>query len=93
MTKHLQTWVQHVKDYATKHNMKYGQALKSSECRSAYKKGGNDNEQEVVNEVKPKRKYVRKNKVEAPSELPKEVLQVISKRKYTRKNPSIPSPI
>jgi len=91
MTKHLQTWVQHVKDYANAHNMKYGQALKSSECRNSYKKGSTNDE--VVNEVKPKRKYVRKNKVEAPSELPKEVLQVISKRKYTRKNPSIPSPI
>jgi hypothetical protein len=50
--------------------MKYEQALKSSECRNAYKTKGHSNE-EVVSEVKPKRKYVRKSKVEAPTELPK----------------------
>ena len=60
MTKHLQTWVQHVKDYANAHNMKYGQALKSSECRNSYKKGSTNDE--VVNEVKPKRKYTRRDK-------------------------------
>ena len=92
MTKHLQTWVNHFKQWASAHNMKYGQALKSSECRNAYKNKGSNND-EVVNEVKPKRKYVRKSKVEAPTELPKEVLQVIQKRKYTRKTPTAPSPI
>ena len=71
MTKHLQTWVNHVKQWASAHNMKYGQALKSSECSNAYKNKGNNND-EVV---KPKRKYVRKSKLETPTELPKEVLQ------------------
>ena len=93
MTNHLQSWVSHVKQWASTHNCKYGQALKSKDCSNAYKNKGNTSEQEVVNEVKPRRKYVRKNKIEAPTELPKEVLQVISKRKYTRKNPAIPSPI
>ena len=85
MTKHLQTWVNHVKQYASQHNCKYSQALKSSEGRNAYKNKG-ANSEETVSEAKPKRKYVRKvNKVEAPTELPKEVLNVIQKRKYTRK--------
>ena len=95
MTKHLMNWVSHVKKWASDNDCKYEQALKSVECRNAYKNKGSNSEQkqEVVNEVKPRRKYVRKNKIEAPSELPKEVLQVISKRKYARKNPAIPSPI
>ena len=95
MTKHLQTWVNHCKQWASEHNCKYAQALKSSDCRNAYKnKGNSSSESETVSEAsKPKRKYVRKNKVEAPTELPKEVLNVIQKRKYTRKTPPIPSPI
>ena len=95
MTKHLQTWINHVKHWASEHNCKYGQALKNTECRNAYKnKGNTPSESETVSEVKPKRKYVRKaNKVEEPTELPKEVLNIIQKRKYTRKTPSIPSPI
>lgn len=84
-------WVSHVKKWASDNNCKYGQALKNSECRNAYKKDSNN--EEVVNDVKPKRKYIRKTKIEEPTELPKEVLQVISKRKYTRKTPAIPSPI
>ena len=58
MTKHLQTWVNHVKQWANAHNVRYGQALKSSECRNAYRNKGSG---EVVSEAKPKRKYVRKN--------------------------------
>jgi hypothetical protein len=95
MTKHLQTWINHVKQWASQHNCKYGEALKNSECRNNYKnKGSSTSNNETVSEAKPKRKYVRKaNKVEAPTELPKEVLNVIQKRKYTRKTPQIPSPI
>ena len=91
MTNHLQTWVNHVKQWASNNNCKYGQALKSVECRNSYKKGNSNDE--PVSEVKAKRKYTRKIKVEAPTELPKEVLNVIQKRKYTRKTPQIPAPI
>ena len=59
MTNHLQTWVNHVKQWASEHNCKYGQALKSSDCRNSYKKGSNSNV-ESVSESKPKRKYTRK---------------------------------
>jgi len=31
-------WVQHVKAYASKHGMKYNEALKDPRCRSSYKK-------------------------------------------------------
>lgn len=31
-------WVQHVKAYASKHGMKYGEALKDPKCKSSYKK-------------------------------------------------------
>ena len=86
MTKHLQSWVNHVKQWANSHNVKYGQALKSVECRENYKKGSSGDESQVE-EVKPKRKYVRKSKIVEPPELPKEVLQVIQKRKYTRRAP------
>ena len=90
MTKHLANWVNHVKKWAQDHDLKYGQALKNADCRQAYKNGSGSEVE--VSDVKPKRKYVRKSKVE-PTELPKEVLEVIQKRKYTRKTPAIPSPI
>lgn len=83
MVSHLQTWVSHCKKWASDHNCKYSQALKSGECRDSYKNRGSEG---TTTEVKTKRKYVRKNKIEAePIELPKEVLNVIQKRKYTRK--------
>ena len=86
MTKHFLNWVNHVKKYAQEHNLKYGQALKSSECRNAYKnKDGSDS---VVAEVKPKRRYTRKVKEEVPPEI-----QLVAKRKYTRKVSKIPDPI
>jgi hypothetical protein len=86
MVKHLQTWIQHCKSWANSHNCTYPEAIKSSECRNAYKTKGSESSPSV--EVKPKRKYVRKSKLEVESvELPKEVLQVIQKRKYTRKAP------
>lgn len=31
-------WVQHVKAYASKHGMKYNEALKDPKCKSSYKK-------------------------------------------------------
>jgi hypothetical protein len=31
-------WIQHVKAFASKHGMKYGDALKSPECKASYKK-------------------------------------------------------
>ena len=85
MTKHLANWVSHCKQWATDHNLKYSQCLKSSECRQAYKNKHNSTTTEASEQVKPKRKYVRKNKIEEPKELPQEVLNVIQKRKYTRK--------
>jgi len=30
-------WIEHVKSWAKSHNMKYNEALKSPECRKAYK--------------------------------------------------------
>jgi phosphomevalonate kinase len=90
MVSHLQNWVSHCKDWASKHNIKYSNALKSTECRNSYKNRGNSEATEATNQVKTKRKYVRKIKTqEPPSELPKEVLNVIQKRKYTRKTPTI----
>jgi len=91
MVSHLLNWVNHCKNWASTHNIKYSNALKSTECRNAYKNRGNSSE--ASEQVKPKRKYVRKNKIEAPTELPKEVLQVIQKRKYTRKTPPVSSSV
>ena len=56
MVSHLQTCVSHCKKWANEHNCKYSQALKSTECRDNYKNRGS----EGTNEVKTKRKYVRK---------------------------------
>ena len=85
---HLVNWVSFVKDYASKHNMKYFQALKNKECQDAYRNKGSTTS-EAVSEVKPKRKYVRKSKIDnnnTPPELPNEILNVIKKRSYKRKN-------
>jgi hypothetical protein len=32
-------WVNHVKQYAKDHNLKYGDALKDAECSASYKSG------------------------------------------------------
>ena len=32
------SWINHVKNYAKIHNLNYRDALKSSDCKSAYKK-------------------------------------------------------
>ena len=34
-------WINHVKEYASKNNLKYGDALKSPDCKSSYSKTGN----------------------------------------------------
>lgn len=34
----MNPWVSHVKKWAAKNNMKYGDALKSAACKAAYKK-------------------------------------------------------
>ena len=32
------SWVQHVKAFAQKHKLKYGEALKNAQCKSEYHK-------------------------------------------------------
>lgn len=32
-------WINHVKEYAKQHNLKYNDALKDTNCKSSYKKG------------------------------------------------------
>jgi hypothetical protein len=32
-------WIQHVKEYASKHKMSYRDALRDSKCKEEYKKG------------------------------------------------------
>ena len=32
------SWIAHVKDFAKKHKMKYGEALKNTQCKSEYHK-------------------------------------------------------
>lgn len=34
----MNKWIQHVKSYASKHNMSYNEALRSTACKKAYKK-------------------------------------------------------
>lgn len=34
----MNKWIQHVKDWAKKHNMSYRDALKHSGCKADYKK-------------------------------------------------------
>lgn len=34
----MNKWIQHVKDYASKHNMSYRDALRDPKCKAAYKK-------------------------------------------------------
>lgn len=31
-------WIEHVKDYSRKHNMKFNKALKDPDCKEQYKK-------------------------------------------------------
>jgi hypothetical protein len=52
-------WIQHVQAYAKKHGMKYNEAMKSAECKSAYNKGAgimDDGLNYVKNESK---KYIK----------------------------------
>ena len=34
----MKSWIQHVKEFSKKHKMKYGEALKHSQCKSEYHK-------------------------------------------------------
>jgi len=59
-------WIQHVKNYAKKNNMKYNEALKDPQCKSSYKKKGSgiidDGKEYIKNEgkkfIKEKAKYL-----------------------------------
>ena len=37
ITNKINRWINHVKDYSKKHNIKYKEALSSPECKSSYK--------------------------------------------------------
>ena len=34
----MNSWINHIKNYSTNHNMKYNEALKNSDCKASYKK-------------------------------------------------------
>ena len=36
-------WVNHVMNFAKKHKIKYGEALRNAQCKSEYKKTGTTN--------------------------------------------------
>lgn len=53
-------WIQHVQAYAKKHGMKYNEAMKSAECKSAYNKKGAGIMDDGLNYVKNEgKKYIK----------------------------------
>jgi len=38
--KHVNPWVSHIKDFASKHGMTYRDAMRSEECKASYKSRG-----------------------------------------------------
>lgn len=60
----MNKWIQHVKDYAKKHNLKYNEALKNVNCKNEYKigKGYVDVLEKVVDKQKVKK--LAKNKID-----------------------------
>lgn len=63
----MNSWIKHVKEYSKKHNMKYNEALKDSNCKAAYKSSKNQDGKGIVsdgiNVVKKAAKKVVKNKL------------------------------
>ena len=84
MPNRFTNWIEHVKQYAKENNISYGKCLKDANCKQSYqnkKTGGIESE----NQIKKTRKYTKKIKTEEVPEIPVEILNVIKKRKYTRK--------
>ena len=70
-------WIEHVKQYAKKNNMKYNEAMKSAECKSSYKKGMGimqDSLNYVKNEGKKYIKGKAKNLVDTGADMIKDKL-------------------
>ena len=50
-TKMANSWIEYVKSYAKKNNMKYNEALKDPKCKAGYKKGGKFNLLKSITDV------------------------------------------
>jgi hypothetical protein len=81
-------WVEHVKEFASKKGISYGDAMKNDECKKIYQSTKKDiNIEEVIETTKPKiSKPVKTPKV--PKEEVKEEI-VETPKKPTKKNKSI----
>lgn len=62
-------WVEHVKEYASKKNMKYNEAMKSQECKDMYHKTKEPVDNNKINEMtRPKVKIDMKTVKEVKKE-------------------------
>lgn len=56
-------WILHVRDFADKKKMKYTEAMKSQECKDAYKKGKPQSNDDMKKEM-PKKQMSRRTKAQ-----------------------------
>jgi hypothetical protein len=63
----MTAWTEHIKEFAKTHGITYGVAMKSPECKSSYKKGGETAPAPAPTQDAPKKRG-RPKKVVAPAE-------------------------
>jgi hypothetical protein len=75
----MTAWTEHIKEFAKTHGITYGVAMKSPECKSAYKKGGET--APATPQEAPKKTRGRPKKVVAPAEGEDNIKMVIAEKK------------
>jgi hypothetical protein len=76
----MTAWTEHIKEFAKTHGITYGVAMKSPECKSAYKKGGETAPSPAPTQDAPKKRG-RPKKVVAPAEGGDNIQMVIAEKK------------
>jgi len=77
----MTAWTEHIKEFAKTHGITYGVAMKSPECKSAYKKGGETAPAPAPTQDAPKKTRGRPKKVVAPAEGGENIKMVIAEKK------------
>jgi hypothetical protein len=75
----MTAWTEHIKEFAKTHGITYGVAMKSPECKSSYKKGGET--APATPQEAPKKTRGRPKKVVAPVEGEDNIKMVIAEKK------------
>lgn len=89
-------WVQHIKEYAAKHGMNYREAMRSPECKEAYKNPVPEVVPEPQVETKPKKSRKKIEIIVPPvspviqvPQIPTEELPAVVKKVRAKREPKM----